>query len=251
MRCLGVKEAIRSKVQGKEHRRVKAQKVQKGRKETKGVKAKGRAKVERAKERQRIKEKEKGKAPTALKKQAPQTPIKKTGMKEETRVRSPWEQGEWGDDQGWEEWQEDGDWKEGNGLLIGGLEKEEEKGKEEEREKRNKDKKKKEEKKVESSAAVLGPGGSGSPVVRMSGFGDRLRDAGLDPELLQGLNDDEAQELQDALLESLAALQARRAKARSAEPISSRQRRRQRPKREKKESQRRSRGGWSQSRKKR
>ena len=52
----------------------------------------------------------------------------------------------------------------------------------------------------------------------MSGFGDRLRDAGLDPEQLQGLNDDEAQELQDALLESLAALQARRAKARSAEP---------------------------------
>ena len=83
------KETIRSKVQGKERKRVKAQKVQKGQKETKEVKAKGRPKVERAKERQRVKEKEKEKAPTALKKQAPQIPIEKTGMKEETRVKSP------------------------------------------------------------------------------------------------------------------------------------------------------------------
>ena len=86
------------------------------------------------------------------------------------------------------------------------------------KEKKAKKRKKKEEKKSKGSAAVLCPGGSGSPVVRMSGFGDRLRDAGLDPEQLQGLNDDEAQEQQDTLLESLAALQARRAKARSAEP---------------------------------
>ncbi|CAE7240586.1 unnamed protein product [Symbiodinium natans] len=53
---------------------------------------------------------------------------------------------------------------------------------------------------------------------KMPGFGDRLRNAGIDPEQLEGLNDDEAQELQDALLESLAALQARRAKARNTQP---------------------------------
>ena len=47
------KEVIRSKVQGKKHKRVKARKVQKDQREAKEAKAKERPKVERAKERQK------------------------------------------------------------------------------------------------------------------------------------------------------------------------------------------------------
>ena len=237
---------------GKGTQKGQSSKGSKGSKGNKGSKGKGKTQGGKSKGKTKNKGKGKGKGKSAnsLEEASASNSNQEDWNEGGDQGEESWEQGEWGDDQGWEEWQEDGDWKEGNGLLIGGLEKEEEKGKEEEREKRNKDKKKKEEKKVESSAAVLGPGGSGSPVVRMSGFGDRLRDAGLDPEQLQGLNDDEAQELQDALLERLAALQARRAKARSAEP---KEPPKAAPKTEEREERKpkRSRGGWSQSQKKR
>ncbi|CAE7222661.1 ABCG2 [Symbiodinium sp. CCMP2592] len=129
-----------------------------------------------------------------------------------------WEQGEWPEDQDWEDWPEETEWKEGNGLLIGGLEEEKKEEKKEGRKEKKEEKKKteerkKKEEKKEDSAAVSGPSGSG----KMSDFGDRLRSAGLDPSQLEGLTDDEANELQGALLASLVALQAR-AKARAQGP---------------------------------
>ena len=169
---------------GKGTQKGQKSKGPKGSKGNKGSKGKGKTQGGKSKGKTKSKGKGKGKSANSLEEASASNSNQEDWNEGGDQGEESWEQGEWGDDQGWEEWQEDEDWEEGNGLLIGGLEKDEDKGKEEEREKRNKDKKKKEEKKVESSAAVLGPGGSGSPVVRMSGFGDRLRDAGLDPEQL-------------------------------------------------------------------
>ena len=165
---------------GKGTQQGQSSKGSKGSKGNKGSKGKGKTQGGKSKGKTKSKGKGKGKSANSLEEASASNSNQEDWNEGGDQGEESWEQGEWGDDQGWEEWQEDGDWKEGNGLLIGGLEKDEEKGKEEEREKRNKDKKKREERKGESSAAVLGPGGSGSPVVRMSGFGDRLRDAGLD-----------------------------------------------------------------------
>ena len=216
---------------GKGTQKGQSSKGSKGSKGNKGSKGKGKTQGGKSKGKTKSKGKGKGKSANSLEEASASNSNQEDWNEGGDQGEESWEQGEWGDDQGWEEWQEDGDWKEGNGLLIGGLEKDEEKGKEEEREKRNKDKKKREERKGESSAAVLGPGGSGSPVVRMSGFGDRLRDAGLDPEQLQGLNDDEAQELQDARWKVWRRYRLDEPKH-GAQNLRSRQRRRQRPKRE-------------------
>ena len=179
---------------------------------TKGPKAgKGKGKTSSGKGKGKAKKgKGKGKYTNSLEEATGDEEWQEEGAQNE----EPWEQDEWTGEQSWEEWPEESEWNEGNGLLIGGLE-----GRKEKKEEKTKEKtEERETKKGKSSAAVSGPSGSGGPTRKMPGFGDRLRNAGIDPEQLEGLNDDEAQELQDALLESLAALQARRAKARNTQP---------------------------------
>ena len=149
---------------GKGTQKGQSSKGSKGSKGNKGSKGKGKTQGGKSKGKTKSKGKGKAKSANSLEKASASNSNQEDWNEGGDQGEESWEQGEWDDDQGWEEWQEDGDWKEGNGLLIGGLEKDEEKGKEEERQKRNKDKKKKEEKKGESSAAVLGPSGSGSPV---------------------------------------------------------------------------------------